>query len=74
MIVIEITPQRFVASGGKLDSDKGYVQRADDGRFRWPGLTTETMYMVNGQLYFRNRNLHGGATGWKDSGEARIDV
>jgi hypothetical protein len=74
MQVILITPNRFIASGGKLDSDKGYVQKDVAGRFVWPGPATETVFMVNGQLHIKNVNMHGGTTGWKDPGEVKLTL
>lgn len=74
MQVILITPTRFIASGGKLDSNNGYVQKDAAGRFAWPGPATETVFMINGRLHIKNVNMHGGTIYWVDPGEVKLTL
>jgi hypothetical protein len=75
MQVLLITPTRFIASGGKLDSDKRYASRAAGGRFAWPGASTETIFQSGGHLHIKNIALTGGyATGWTDPKEMQMTI
>lgn len=74
-VVLKITPERFVASGGKLDTDKRYVSKTHFGGYEWPGPATETLYQTSGGVGFKNRPLIGPYNSiWYDSGKFYLDI
>lgn len=65
--VLRITPERFIASGGKLDTDKRYVGKTLGAGYEWPGPSTETLYLSGGNVGYKNRQLIGGYNpNWQD--------
>lgn len=67
--VLLITPERFMASAGKLDADKRYVGKTIGTGYEWPGPATETLYKSSNGIGYKNRQLIGSYNpGWQDPG------
>lgn len=77
-----MSPTRFIASAGKLDSEKRYLQQMPGGRLQWPGPTAQALYMTARDSYgapgfgFQNTALTPGAhnASWSDPGKLSLDV
>lgn len=75
MSLLLITPTRFSASNGKLDTDYRYVQISAGGRFNWLGPSTETIWWSGNNVYIRDRNITtGGYSGWADPKPQRFTI